>query len=117
MPLRTRRVHEDASPDDGFRLLTMRFWPRGVRKDRVDAWEKELGPSPRLLGKYRNGDVDWPEFERLYRSEMEAKGDLLDRWARRARDETVTLLCGCRDAALCHRTILASLLEERISSI
>ena len=57
MALRTKRVYEDASPDDGFRLLTMRFWPRGVRKDRVDAWEKELGPSPKLLGKYRNGDV------------------------------------------------------------
>ncbi|MBF0939280.1 MAG: DUF488 family protein, partial [Schaalia georgiae] len=28
-----KRVYEDPSPDDGYRVLVDRLWPRGVRKD------------------------------------------------------------------------------------
>ena len=54
MPFRTKRIYDPASPEDGFRLLTMRLWPRGVSKDKVSDWEKELGPSTELLGDYRS---------------------------------------------------------------
>ncbi len=115
MPIRTKRVYDPASDEDGVRLLTMRLWPRGIRKDQVTCWEKELGPSAKLLFGFRDGGVDWEEFERRYTEEMEAKPELLDRWAERAGRETVTLLCGCRDESRCHRTLLGKLLEARRS--
>ena len=35
--------------EDGLRVLTMRLWPRGVKREHTDAWDKELGPSRELL--------------------------------------------------------------------
>mgnify|MGYP001501160956 CR=1 FL=1 len=32
-------------PDDGFRVLVMRLWPRGIRKGLVDTWDRGLSPS------------------------------------------------------------------------
>ena len=111
MAIRTKRIYEPAGPEDGFRLLIMRLWPRGIRKDRVSAWEKELGPSPALLRGFLDGDVPWPEYVVRYRTEMAAKPDLVQKWAERARAETVTLLCACKDEEHCHRTLLRQLLE------
>lgn len=45
-----KRVYEDADAAGGFRALVDRLWPRGVSKERaeLDAWWKELAPSPEL---------------------------------------------------------------------
>jgi len=42
------------APKDGTRILVMRRWPRGVRKDRFHAWERVLGPSNSLLDSFLN---------------------------------------------------------------
>jgi uncharacterized protein YeaO (DUF488 family) len=112
MPIRTQRIYDPATPDDGFRLLVMRLWPRGVRKERVSAWEKELGPSRALLDDFNHDRLSWEEYERRYLAEMAAKPDLLARWRERARGEVITLLCACKDAERCHRTLLKRLLES-----
>jgi uncharacterized protein YeaO (DUF488 family) len=56
--LRTKRVCEQSAQDDGYRLLVMRRWPRGVRKEAVDAWEPGLGPSRDLRQALRKGRID-----------------------------------------------------------
>jgi uncharacterized protein YeaO (DUF488 family) len=109
--IRTKRVYDPPSPDDGYRLLVMRLWPRGVRKDAVDGWEKELAPSLDLLRAFQSGRIDWDEFARCYRAEVAEKRVLLDDLSRRARTGTVTVLCGCRDESRCHRTLLKELVE------
>ena len=37
-------------PDDGYRVLVDRLWPRGVSKDKahLDEWAKDLAPSTEL---------------------------------------------------------------------
>ncbi len=57
----TARIYEPPPPEDGYRLHVMRFWPRGVRKEAVDGWERELAPSAELLRAYRAGRVEWAE--------------------------------------------------------
>ncbi len=37
MPIQTKRIFDPPAHADGHRLLVMRVWPRGVRKERVDA--------------------------------------------------------------------------------
>ncbi|MCH8848994.1 MAG: DUF488 family protein, partial [Chloroflexi bacterium] len=64
MPIRTKRIYDAPSPDDGHRLLVMRVWPRGVRKDRVDGWDRGLAPSRELLTDLRSEAIDWPAFAR-----------------------------------------------------
>jgi len=33
--IKTKRVYEEASLEDGYRILTERLWPRGVSKERA----------------------------------------------------------------------------------
>ena len=41
MDIRIKRIYDEASPDDGQRLLVDRLWPRGVTKEaaRLEAIE------------------------------------------------------------------------------
>jgi len=112
MPLRTKRIYDPPASADGFRLLVMRLWPRGVKKGAVSAWEKELGPSPDLLRGFLDGKVPWPEYKKRYHAEMRAKPALLESWAERARKETITLLCSCKEERFCHRSLLKEILGQ-----
>lgn len=111
MGIRTRRVYDPPSPDDGWRLLVMRQWPRGIPKGAVDAWDRDLGPSLPLLQRTRRGELDWEAFRREYEAEMRAKRDKLLALGQRAQEGTVTLLCACRDESRCHRSVLKALVE------
>ena len=108
--IRTKRIYDPPSPEDGFRLLVMRLWPRGVTKGAVDAWEKDLGPSRELLTSFRAGKLSWEDLAARYREEMSARGELVWRYRDLARRQTLTLLCSCQDESRCHRTLLKEIL-------
>jgi len=61
---------ERDSEIDGLRVLIMRLWPRGVRRERVDVWLKDAAPSRELLDEYNHAGLTWQEFERRYRAEI-----------------------------------------------
>ena len=48
--IRTKRIYEAAKPEDGYRVLVDRIWPRGVSRHhaKIDRWLKELAPSTQL---------------------------------------------------------------------
>jgi uncharacterized protein YeaO (DUF488 family) len=110
--IRTKRIYDPPSPEDGYRLLIMRLWPRGVTKAAVDGWEKDLGPSRELLTSFRAGKLSWEEVAARYREEMSAREELLGRYRGLARREALTLLCGCQNEARCHRSLLKEILER-----
>jgi uncharacterized protein YeaO (DUF488 family) len=114
MPILTKRIYEAPAPEDGFRLLVMRYWPRGIAKTRVAAWEPALAPSRRLLASYRSGSMAWEAYAQGYVAEMNrtaAAQAALSQLRQRASTETVTLLCSCTDEALCHRSLLRGLVD------
>ena len=117
MSIRTKRIYDPPSPGDGYRLLVMRRWPRGIRKDAVDAWRKDLAPSEPLRRAYLHEDLAWDEFAWAYLDEMTLSQDVLLpldvllKEARRAQEMTVTLLCSCLDETRCHRSLLKKLME------
>jgi uncharacterized protein YeaO (DUF488 family) len=112
--IRTKRIYDPPSPEDGYRLLVMRLWPRGVTKAAVDGWEKDLGPSRELLTSFRAGKLSWEELAARYREEMSAREELLGRYRDLARRQTLTLLCSCQNEARCHRSLLKEILESAI---
>ena len=77
MSIRIKRIYDPPSPGEGYRLLVMRRWPRGVRKDAVDAWQKGLAPSEALRNAYLHEDLAWDEFARAYLDEMTLSPDAL----------------------------------------
>lgn len=121
MPLKTKRWNDPRQPSDGFRLLVCRYRPRALpKKDETwDAWWPALGPSrelhAELYGKH-GPPLAFAKFRPRYRQEMAQQTELIDRLAAMVDEgKTITLLCSsaCTDAAQCHRTLLAQLIEER----
>jgi uncharacterized protein YeaO (DUF488 family) len=109
----SRTIYDAASPDDGVRILVMRMWPRGVKRDAVDEWLKELGTSLPLIREWKGGKIQWAEFRERFLAEMESPEQklLIAALAERARNEHITLLCSCKDESRCHRSILKELIE------
>lgn len=95
-----KRIYDEASPEDGVRVLVDRVWPRGVSKSRasIDRWMKEVAPSRELRRWFNHDSARWPEFKRRYWSELE-QGDveLLAELTHLAGTHTVTLLYSARD--------------------
>jgi uncharacterized protein YeaO (DUF488 family) len=69
-----KRVYEPPTPEDGYRVLMGRLWPRGMRKQALalDLWDKELGASDALRW-YGNAPVRWRELPQRYRAELRAQ--------------------------------------------
>ena len=109
-----KTIYDKAEENDGRRLLVMTFWPRGVKRETVHEWYKGAGTSPLLIEEWKSGRLSWSKFRERYRFEMRSpeRITLVRDLANRAKRETLTLLCSCRDAHRCHRTLLKELIEE-----
>ena len=113
--IRLKRVYEPREEADGLRVLVMRRWPRGIRKERIDLWLRDLGADLALLRDWKAGRVTWPERRQRYLDglrEPEAAVQL-EELRRLARAQTVTLICACKDESECHRSLLKAVLEGR----
>jgi len=109
-----KRVYEAPVAADGTRVLIMRYWPRGIRKEKVDVWLRELAPVVPLLRAYLDGEITWAQYRPRYRAGLrrpEAQAALAE-VRTLARQGPVTLLCGCADPARCHRTLLRAYLLD-----
>jgi uncharacterized protein YeaO (DUF488 family) len=110
----TKRIYDPAADDDGDRVLIMRLWPRGIRKDRVSVWLKELGPVPPLLRDFLDERITWEQYVPRYLAGLERPEaqDAIADVRRRAQTGRVTLLCGCADEHHCHRSLLRAYLLD-----
>ena len=72
--IQLKRAHEKPSPEDGFRVLVERFWPRDLdeKHAKIDLWLQEAAPSVELHHAFGESPdpARWPEFEKLYWSEL-----------------------------------------------
>lgn len=107
-----KSVYDKAEPSDGKRILVMKLWPRGISKDRVDLWMKDLGTDRELIRKWKEGKITWERFAAEYRKSLRGKEDALERLAEESKAGTITLLCTDRDPARCHRSLLKAAIEE-----
>lgn len=111
-----KRVYEAPHPDDGFRILVDRLWPRGVAKEKaaVDLWLKEAAPSLELRKSFCHDPEKWDEFRTRYFAELETN-PATDAILERMRDGTVTLVYAAKDETYNHAAVLAEHLERRDS--
>ena len=107
-----KTVYDEREESDGRRVLVMRFWPRGVSKDKVDVWLKDLGTEKELIKRWKAGTMTWSEFTWAYNSSLKGKEETLKELAAESRTRTITLLCGCRDEVHCHRHLLKRAVEQ-----
>jgi uncharacterized protein YeaO (DUF488 family) len=97
--LAIKRVYNDAAPDDGFRILVDRLWPRGMTKERaqVDLWLKEVAPSTELRKWFGHEDEKYDEFRLRYEQELDANPALVELRQAITEHERVTLLYGAKN--------------------
>lgn len=115
MSISVKRAYEKPEPEDGYRVLVDRLWPRGLTKEKlkIDEWMKDIAPSAELRRWYGHEVEKWPEFRKRYRAELAkppAK-DLMEKLAERARRGKVTLVIGARDAEHANGAVIAELLK------
>lgn len=110
-----KNVYDEPEPSDGKRILVMRLWPRGVSKDKVDLWMKDLGTDRELIKKWKAGTISWEKFAAEYMKSLVSKRDLLKKLAEESKSGTITLLCTDKDPNRCHRSLLKAALEEQLA--
>lgn len=113
--LTVKRVYEPSAPGDGTRILVDRLWPRGVSKDRIDLWLKDIAPSDALRHEFHGHPDRWDEFCAAYATELgsapaQAALATLDA---RLKDGPVTLLYAAKDEARNNAEALRLWLETR----
>ncbi len=68
--LTVKRVYDSPAPGDGTRILVDRLWPRGVSKDKIDLWLKDLAPSDALRHEFHGHPDRWDKFCAAYATEL-----------------------------------------------
>lgn len=114
MEIRTKRVYEAASKEDGCRVLVDRLWPRGVSKEKaeVDAWLKEVAPSDGLRKWFGHEPAKWEEFRTRYFTELKDRAEEVGRLREMAASGRLTLLYGAKDEAHNNAVALKEYLEN-----
>lgn len=108
-----KRIYDDASAGDGYRVLVDRLWPRGVSKERanLDEWAKDIAPSTELRKWFSHDPAKYAEFTKRYIDEVKLNPDapaLLAEWRKH---EVVTLLYGARDTNANEAVVLQNYLD------
>lgn len=113
MAVHIKRIYEESSREDGYRVLVDRIWPRGVSKQKanLDEWLKEIAPSTELRKWFGHEEPRWPEFQKRYRAELDSNPevDTLRRLMKEHR--VVTLLYSARNEEENQAVVLLDYLE------
>lgn len=114
MDVRLKRAYEPASPDDGYRVLIDRLWPRGISRERarLDGWPKDLAPSTELRTWFAHDPARFEEFRRRYVEELRAHRTEIAELRRRARVGTLTLVYSAKDSEHNDAVVLADVVRR-----
>ncbi|MFO0971369.1 MAG: DUF488 domain-containing protein [Candidatus Saccharimonadales bacterium] len=113
--LRVKRVYDEPSSADGYRVLVDRLWPRGVSKERaqLDAWNKDLAPSAKLRKWFNHDPEKFTEFSAQYEAELSENKAIAAFLATIKTLKTVTLLYGAKDPQINHAVVLQRFLQSK----
>jgi uncharacterized protein YeaO (DUF488 family) len=119
MPIQIKRAYEPASPDDGYRVLIDRLWPRGVSRQsaKLDDWIKELAPSAELRQWFGHEPARFEEFRRRYTAELLGERSRLTALRRRAREGRLTLVYSAHDTEHNDAVVLAEVLRRGLPKL
>lgn len=114
--IQTKRIYGEPDPDDGYRVLVDRLWPRGVSKSdaALDDWMQAVAPSDELRQWFDHDPERWSAFRRGYRAELDSKTEQIEELCSRARPGTLTLLYAASDREHNNAVLLRDYLEGRL---
>ena len=114
MMIKIKRIYEKHSPDDGFRILIDRLWPRGVSKDdaHVDVWFKEIAPTDHLRKWFSHDPKKWETFKKKYIKELKENKSSLDKIKDLKKEhKIITLIFSAKDEQHNNAVVLSEFLH------
>ncbi|TXH22317.1 MAG: DUF488 domain-containing protein [Chitinophagaceae bacterium] len=109
-----KRIYEEPSSHDGYRILVDRLWPRGISKEeaKLDEWDKTLAPSTELRKWFNHDPALFDTFSEKYQEELQNYKEELLRIKKIAAKQQVCLLYGAKDALHNQAVVLKQVLEK-----
>lgn len=109
-----KRVYEDKSDDDGYRVFIDRLWPRGVSKEdaHFDEWLKEFAPSTELRKWFDHVPERFEEFRKRYKEELQDHKEDLDKLRNKAKSKKITLLFAAKNEEMNNAVVIKEILEN-----
>ncbi len=110
----TKRIYEESTKQDGYRILVDRIWPRGVSKEQanLEEWNKDIAPSTELRKWFGHQEKRFEEFKKKYKKELEKQEKELKRIKKIAQQKQICLLYGAKDEKHNQAIVLKEILES-----
>ena len=106
-----------SAPEEYYRVLVDRLWPRGVRREEApfDEWIKDAAPSHELRKWYGHEPARYEEFAERYQEELAARRQdpPVLRLLELIRAKPVVLLTATRDLERSQVPVLAKFLADK----
>lgn len=112
-PIKTKRIYESPSAEDGLRILVDRLWPRGITKEsaHIGYWCKEIAPTTELREWFGHKPERFGEFQSRYQEQLKNKTELLKSIKEEAAKQPVTLVYSAKDTQMNQATVLKEALD------
>ena len=110
-----KRIYEEPSEADGYRILLDRLWPRGLKKEdaKFDEWRKDITPSKELRQWFHEDkDRHWEVFQGRYGMEIKQNPDFIPFLREIEKHPVVTFLTAAKDVQHSHLPILKEVIED-----
>ena len=123
--IKIKRIYEDPSDDDGYRVLVDRLWPRGVSKEDAklnnwvkeiapsSEWMKDIAPSTELRKWFDHKQERFEEFERRYQEELKGKENELNELRNIADTQTLSLMYSAKNTEINQAVVLKGVLLKK----
>ena len=114
LKINIKRIYDEPSDADGYRVLVDRLWPRGISKEaaKLNEWDKELAPSTELRKWFDHKSERFDEFFDRYQQELKGKEAELNKLRNKAENETLCLLYAAKDPELNQAVVLKEVLSN-----
>ena len=111
--IQIKRIYEECSESDGYRILIDRLWPRGITKERakIDLWSKDIAPSHDLRKWYLQNLEKVKQFKKKYIIELGSKPDSVNKIREKIQGKkNITLLYAAKEPDPIHAKVLQEIL-------
>lgn len=109
-----KRVYDEPTANDGYRVLVDRLWPRGIKKQdaQLDEWDKNIAPSNDLRVWFGHDPAKFEEFSARYLDELAGSDEPRLLLKRASGHHTLTLVYAAKDPGVNHARILNEFLQS-----
>lgn len=117
--LSIKRIYEEPSKDDGYRILVDRLWARGLSKEEayLDDWLKDIAPTNKARIEFSHEADNFNDFKKEYLKQLnsnDAAEQLLTKLKNELASGNVTLLYAAKNETMNNAVVLKEWLEDNL---